>query len=170
MHPVVESGPVSETGMPRALKASSLAFTTLTQVDTMLTFNTDKYADIAPLLLRIGVGLIFIYAGWGKLTGIEGTIGFFGNIGIPMAAFMAWFVAIVEFVGGIMILAGFRIQIPALLMAIIMVVAIATTKLGGDDVFRAMRLDLILLFASLSLMITGSGKISVDGMTAKKDA
>lgn len=128
----------------------------------MLTYNTDKYADLAPLLLRIGVGLIFIYAGWGKITGIEGTQEFFGNIGIPLAGVMAWVVAIVEFVGGILILVGFRIQLPALLMAIIMIVAIVTTKFGQDDVFRAMRLDFLLLLASLALFTIGSGKYSVD--------
>lgn len=128
----------------------------------MLTYNTDKYADLAPLLLRIGVGLIFIYAGWGKITGIEGTQEFFGNIGIPLAGVMAWVVAIVEFVGGILILVGFRIQLPALLMAIIMVVAILTTKLSQDEVFHAMRLDFLLLLASLALFTIGSGKYSLD--------
>lgn len=135
----------------------------------MLTFNTDKYKDLAPLLLRIGVGLIFIVAGWGKLNGIEGTAGFFGNIGIPLPGIMAWVVAIVEFVGGIMVLVGYRIQLPSLLLAITMVVAIITTKLGGDDVFRAMRLDLMLLLASLALMFINSGSYSVDALLGKKD-
>jgi putative oxidoreductase len=134
----------------------------------MLNINTDKFSDYAPLLLRIGVGLIFMYAGWGKLNGIEGTTQFFGNIGIPMAGVMAWFVAIAEFVGGTMILAGFRIQLPAALMAIIMLVAIITTKIGGDDVFRAMRLDLMLLLSSKVLFITGSGKYSLDAVLNKK--
>ena len=129
----------------------------------MFSINLEKFRDVAPLLLRIGVGLIFIYAGWGKLTGIEGTQQFFGNIGIPLAGIMAWVVAVVEFVGGIMVLVGFRIQIPALLLAFIMVVAIVTTKLGGEDVFRAMRLDLLLLLTSLSLVITGSGKYGLGG-------
>ena len=129
----------------------------------MFSMNLEKFRDVAPLLLRIGVGLIFIYAGWGKLTGIEGTQQFFGNIGIPMAGIMAWVVAIVEFVGGIMVLVGFRIQIPALLLAFIMVVAILTTKLGGEDVFRGMRLDLLLLLTALSLVISGSGKYALGG-------
>jgi len=129
----------------------------------MFSTNLEKFRDVAPLLLRIGVGLIFIYAGWGKLTGIEGTQQFFGNIGIPLAGLMAWVVALVEFVGGIMVLVGFRIQVPALLLACIMVVAILTTKLGGEDVFRAMRLDLLLLLTSLALVITGSGKYALGG-------
>lgn len=130
--------------------------------------NFDKYKDFAPLLLRIGVGLIFIMAGYGKLTGIDGVIGFFGGIGIPLPSIMAWVVAIVEFVGGIMVLVGFRIQIPALLLAITMLVAILTTKLGVDNMFQSMRLELILMLVSLALMTMGSGKYSVDDSTGKK--
>jgi len=127
--------------------------------------SLNKYHDLAPLLLRIGVGLIFIVAGWGKLTGIEGTQDFFGNIGIPMAGLMAWVVALVEFVGGLMVLFGAWARIPNLLLAVIMVVALLTTKMGEG--FGAARLDLMLLFATLALAILGSGKYSVDGMTGK---
>ena len=60
-----------------------------------MTQSNSKTSDLALLLLRVGVGVIFILAGWGKLTGIDGTIEFFGNIGIPLPAVMAWVVAIV---------------------------------------------------------------------------
>ncbi len=125
-----------------------------------MTNTENKYSDLALLLLRIGVGIIFIVAGWGKLTGIEGTIGFFDGLGIPMPGIMAWIVAIVEFFGGIMVLLGAYAKIPYLLLAIIMVVALFTTKLGGE--VSAARLDLMLLFASLALFMLGSGRYSVD--------
>ena len=128
--------------------------------------SENKYVDLAPLLLRIGVGVIFIIAGWGKITGIEGTQGFFGNLGIPLPGIMAWVVAIVEFVGGIMVLLGAYARIPYLLLAIIMVVALLTTKIGGE--FSAARLDLMLLLASLALYFMGSGKYSVDDKLASK--
>lgn len=127
--------------------------------------NVQKNHDIALLLLRIGVGLVFIVAGWGKLTGIEGTQGFFGNLGIPLAGLMAWVVAITEFVGGLMVLFGAYIRIPAVLLAIIMLVALLTTKLGGE--FSAARVDLLLLLMSSSLFILGSGKYSVDAKLNK---
>lgn len=122
--------------------------------------SENKYYDIAPLLLRIGVGIIFIIAGWGKLNGIEGVTGFFGGLGIPLPGIMAWVVAIVEFVGGIMVLLGAYARIPYLLLAFVMVVALLTTKLGGE--FSAARLDLMLLLANLALFFMGSGKYSVD--------
>jgi putative oxidoreductase len=125
-----------------------------------------KHSDLALLLLRIGVGIIFIYAGWGKLTGIEGTQEFFGNIGIPMAGIMAWVVAIVEFFGGIMVLFGAYAKIPYLLLAFIMVVALLTTKLGGE--FPAARLDMMLLLTNIALFLMGSGRFSVDYKIANR--
>jgi len=130
----------------------------------------DRAGDLGALMLRIGVGVIFIHAGWGKVMGIEGTQTFFGNIGIPAPVIMAWFVALAELIGGALILAGARIRYPALLMAVIMVVAILTTKLDQEAVFRAARLDLMLLLASLSLFFTGAGRFSVDGVLNQKDA
>lgn len=127
--------------------------------------NNEKNLDIALLLLRIVVGVIFILAGWGKLTGIEGVQGFFGNIGIPLPGLMAWVVAIVEFAGGLMVLVGVWIRYPSILLAFIMVVAILTTKLGQD--FNAYRLDLVLLAASAALALLGSGKFSVDDKLQK---
>ena len=123
--------------------------------------------NLALLLLRIGVGLIFVLAGWGKLTGIENVQSFFGNVGIPLAGIMAWVVALVEFVGGLMVLIGYKVKIPSLLLAFIMIVAILTVKLGGDGGFSGMRVDIMLLVTSLALAILGSGGYSVDGMLNK---
>jgi len=63
-----------------------------------------KYRGVALLLLRLGVGLIFVVAGWDKLMDISGPQAFFADLGIPLAGLMAWVVAIVEFVGGLMVL------------------------------------------------------------------
>ncbi|TVR17893.1 MAG: DoxX family protein [Balneolaceae bacterium] len=125
-----------------------------------MTQLNSRNSDFALLLLRVGVGVIFIIAGWGKLTGIEGTQQFFGNIGIPLPAIMAWVVAIVEFFGGILVLFGAYAKIPYLLLAITMAVALFTTKLGGE--FSAARLDIMLLLTTLALFFLGSGAYSVD--------
>ncbi|WP_020404080.1 DoxX family protein [Gracilimonas tropica] len=128
-----------------------------------------KNRDIALLLLRIGVGIIFIIAGWGKLTGIEGVQGFFGNIGIPLAGAMAWVVALVEFLGGILILVGYKVEIPGILLAIVMLVAIFTVKLGGDGGFSGMRLELMLLLTSLAIAMMDTGKYSLQVVMDGRD-
>jgi putative oxidoreductase len=126
----------------------------------------NKYGDLAILLLRIGVGVIFIVAGWGKLTGIEGVQGFFGNVGIPLPGIMAWVVALVEFFGGIMVLFGAYTKIPYLLLAFIMLVAIFMVKL--PDGFSGLRIDLMLFLTSLALFFIGNGNYSVDHKIANR--
>lgn len=126
----------------------------------------NKFSDLGLLLLRIGVGVIFIVAGWGKLTGIEGVTGFFGDIGIPMPFIMAWVVALVEFFGGIMVLLGAYTKIPYLLLAFTMLVAIFLVQL--PDGFGALRLELMLMLASLALFFTGNGNYSVDHKIANR--
>ncbi|MEX2601778.1 MAG: DoxX family protein [Balneolaceae bacterium] len=130
----------------------------------MSTSNLDKNLNLSLLILRIAVGVIFILAGWGKLNGIEGIAGFFGNVGIPLAGIMAWVVALVEFLGGILVLIGYKIRIPSILLAIVMVVAILMVKMGGE--FDNMRIDISLLAMTIALSLVGSGDYSVDSKVA----
>ena len=125
------------------------------------------YQDYVPLLLRIAVGSVFIVAGWGKLTGIDGTAEFFGGVGIPLPVFSAWLVAIVEFFGGIMVLLGFFTRIPAILLGIIMIVAMITVKFEAGWGGGGLRVDFMLLLMCISLLFTGDGKASIGEATGK---
>lgn len=120
-----------------------------------MTTMDSKYSDLALLLLRIGVAYIFITHGWGKLTNIEGTAGFFGGLSIPVPIVMAWIVAIVEFFGGILVLLGAYTKVPNLLLAVIMLVAILAQE-GNFD------LEFLLLISTLVLSLIGSGQYSID--------
>ncbi|MEX0681414.1 MAG: DoxX family protein [Balneolales bacterium] len=130
--------------------------------------SPEQKKDIALLLLRIGVGIIFIIAGWSKLTGIDGVQNFFGNIGIPLPGLMAWVVGLIEFVGGLMVLLGAYIRIPAILLACVMLVAILTVKIGQE--FTASRLEIMLLLVNVAFTLVGSGRFSVDDKLNKPDS
>lgn len=121
----------------------------------------NKYSDYAILLLRLGVGYIFIVHGWGKLTGIEGTAGFFGGLGVPIPLVMAWVVAIVEFFGGIMVIVGAYTKIVNLLLAITMAVAIIIQE-GNFEI------ELILFLVTFSLFMVGAGNYSIDHKMANR--
>lgn len=114
------------------------------------------YKKYATLILRLVVAYVFIVHGWGKLTGIAGTAGFFGKLGIPAAALFAWVVALVEFGGGILVLVGIFTRVSALLLAVTMVVAILVHE-GGFE------LELTLLGMSVALMLLGNGPVSIGG-------
>jgi putative oxidoreductase len=120
------------------------------------------------LALRLAVGVVFIYHGWMKLNGMEGTVGMMASIGLPVASFWAWLVALVEFGGGIAIILGLFNRVVTALLSITMVVALLTihTKMpyGG-----ATELPIVLLGALLALHTTGAGKFAVMGKSAECD-
>ncbi len=123
------------------------------------------WQEYAPLALRIVVGLSFALHGLQKLQGgMDGVTAFFVSLGIPAAAFFAVVVTWVELLGGIALIVGLYTHWAAKLLAIDMGVAIITAHLG-KGYFTAgggPELALILLGATLSLMITGAGKYSLD--------
>lgn len=93
-------------------------------------FETRPAAGLA--VLRVVLGVIFVYHGYGKLFGgIESTAGFFGSLGIPAPLASAWLVGIVEFFGGLALVAGIGARAAAALLVPTMVVAIATVHWGS---------------------------------------
>jgi len=86
------------------------------------------------LPLRLALGLMFLAAGLPKLFSLIGgnsqIPGFFTGLGIPLAGFSAWLVAIVEVVGGIFLLIGFMTWWTGLLLGIVLVVATLLTTLN----------------------------------------
>lgn len=65
-----------------------------------------KHHDYGLLITRIGLGLLFVIAGFGKITGNLGP-GIQGFSGMVWGSvLLAWIIALVELVGGISLLVG----------------------------------------------------------------
>ncbi len=109
------------------------------------------------LLLRLMVGGVFLYHGITKLQNMQGTIGFFGSLGLP--SFLAWTVALIESIGGALMVLGVWPMAVGALFALIMIGAIVKTKLGGS--FMAAEKEVILLVCSLALAFGGAGACSL---------
>lgn len=120
-----------------------------------------KCVDCGLLVLRIGLAVIFIYHGWGKLfggaPGIEGFTGMLTKLSVPLPALFAWIVSILEFFGGIAVLVGVFVRPIAALLAVNMLVAFLLVKKGlpaGDP-------DLALFVISVALALAGGGAYSL---------
>ena len=61
-----------------------------------------------PLAGRILIALIFIIAGFGKITGFEGTVGYIASKGLPLPQLAAIVAIIIELGGGIMLVLGWK--------------------------------------------------------------
>lgn len=89
--------------------------------------KTRKADFLAPLLLRIFLAPIFIIAGYGKLTALDNTAYFFGEmLGLPAPMFMAVMAGATELFGGIALLLGLATRWFALPLIMTMVVAAGT--------------------------------------------
>lgn len=123
----------------------------------LLTFHL-----VAPLILRVILGIVFIIHGYPKLfKQFGGTVQFFDSIGIRPARFWVLAVGIVEFFGGIALVAGIFTQVAAGLIAINMLVAILKVKrtqgfAGGYE------FDLVLMAVAVSLLFLGPGILAFD--------
>lgn len=144
----------------------------------MLAKTFGGMSGLGNLLMRIAVGLAFVFAGIGKLMGLAGTTGYFGSLGIPLPGVMAPVIAIVELVGGLAIMFGLLTRPAALLLAINMLVATLLAKLGGAQGllaqglpagWNAVRLELVLLACCLWFLFNGAGKSSIEHDVLKKE-
>lgn len=133
----------------------------------MRAFLFSTTAHPAAILIRLAVAFVFLVAGTRKLFDIESGVGFFGNLGIPMPEVMFPFVAVMEVLCGFLVLIGLVTRLAAIPLAIIMVVALITTKLpqipeGFGDFLNASRLDLTMLLCAIYLIWVGAGRWSAD--------
>ena len=107
------------------------------------------------LVLRIGVGAIFIFSGWMKVSNLSETVGMFAGMGI--GAFWAYVASVVELVGGIAVLLGAYTRLFGGLLAIVMIVAIYIVHSDPAMVMT----PISVLFSCLALMCASGGKYSV---------
>lgn len=115
---------------------------------------TNRYAHLAPLILRLAAGLVFIAHGYPKLLAPAGFAEFFGQVGIPAPSVMVLVVGAVEVIGGALLLVGYGTRLAAALLAAVMLVAIVTVKLSMGFA-NGWAYDFMLLAACLSLILSG---------------
>ena len=136
-----------------------------------------RYADWAPVLLRVALGLILIVHGYDKLyvTGVSNVAAFFSSVHVPLPAIAAWIAGFVEFFGGILILVGLLTRIVAFLVSIefliILYLKIVSWKVPLVDFKTGVggyQLDLLIFAVALALFLRGAGiKLSLDKVVFK---
>lgn len=129
-----------------------------------------KWGSIAPLVLRLATGAIFLGHGWQKLQGgVPQTAGFLASLGFPAPELFAVLLIAAEVGGGILLILGAFTHWVSKILAIVALVALVTVHLkNGFMGPGGFEFILLILAASISLMITGAGKWSVDHKVFKK--
>ncbi len=127
-----------------------------------------RLASLAPLAVRVIVGIIMFAHGLQKLTGGPGNFGQgLAGMGVPLPVLMAYVVTLVELIGGILLIAGLLSRLAALLLTIDLVVAILLVKvttglIAPQGSGAGAELDLALIAGLLVILLAGPGKLSLD--------
>lgn len=128
-----------------------------------------RFADIAPLALRLGVGLVFTVHGWQKLSnGSEMFGGMLTGLNVPAPEVFAWLVTIAELVGGVLLILGLLTRLATLPLIANMIGAIVLVKVelgiiaGPDAPMPGAELDIALLVGLVALLLIGPGRMSMD--------
>ncbi len=79
---------------------------------------TTPAQDTLALIGRILIAALFIPAGFNKIMGFAGTVGYITSVGLPLPQVGAAIAVIVELGLGLLLLAGFKTRPVALIMAI----------------------------------------------------
>ncbi len=123
----------------------------------------------APLAVRITVGWVFLWSGWGKLQALPRMVENFRSWGIPLPEIVTPFVSGVEFVGGFLLLVGLLTRFAAVPMMIVMLVAIVAAKAAQVDSLETLlgfeEISYFVMFAWLA--IAGPGPVSLDHLVLK---
>jgi putative oxidoreductase len=140
--------------------------------------NTDD--DMASLILRIMLGVVFLphgaqkVLGWFGGHGFSGTMGFFTDtMGIP--AVFAFLAIMAESLGAVALIFGFLTRIAAFGIGSVMTVAVFMVHLPygffmnwfGNQKGEGFEFHLLAIAIALALIVKGGGKWSIDKLMTK---
>jgi putative oxidoreductase len=142
--------------------------------------GSSDWEQYAILLVRVSLGLFFAISGANKLFVASSTKTMYETLvkaNVPFPHLMTYFVAGVEFVGGLLLTVGFLSSVACVALLGDMVVAILTNTLATvpkglsrlnwlDDVLYLPEVLYVLFF--IWLICSGPGKFSVDNWLAGK--
>jgi putative oxidoreductase len=148
-------------------------------------FSPTDSAPRSTILIRLMAGGVFLWEGILKFVYTNQGVGRFTKLGIPFPGPTAHFVAVLEIVGGLLLIAGFLTRVIAIPFIIEMIVAILSTKIslylgtsplplppappqiGAWAVLHEIRSDYAQIMSVLFLLIAGAGPWSVDAIIAR---
>jgi putative oxidoreductase len=133
------------------------------------TTMSKTFQNSLTLASRLLFVVFFLPAGFGKLTGFAGTVGYISSVGLPLATLGAVLALAVEVLGSLALLAGLKTRLAALILAAFTLVASfffhAYWAVPADQAFVTQLLffkNIAVVGGLLALAANGAGAWSLD--------
>jgi putative oxidoreductase len=135
---------------------------------------TTSVQDVMAMVGRVLVAWLFVPAGWGKIAGFSGIVGYIASQGVPMPEVCAAIAIAAELGLGLLLLVGWQARWAALGLAIF--VAVITPIFHGywalpaaQQMMQKQSFDknLAIIGGLLVLAAFGGGRYSLDGLRAR---
>ncbi|KIL37103.1 oxidoreductase [Cohnella kolymensis] len=126
---------------------------------------------IVTTIIRIVMGILFLAHGISKFQmGLGNVDAWFDSMGVP--GFLAYIAAVLELIGGILLIIGLFSRYVSVLFIIMLIGAIITMKLSagllGNGQMAGYELDLAFMMAALYLSVAEPAPLSIDHLFMKK--
>lgn len=108
--------------------------------------------NAATLAGRVLLATIFVVSGFGKITGFEGTAGYMASKGMPMPQLLLAGAIVVELVGGLLLVAGWKARWAALAIFLFLIPATLVFHNPAGLDAQAAQGQMIHLMKNLSIM------------------
>lgn len=134
--------------------------------------NSTLLRDLALLIARIGIGVVFVAHGWQKFftNGLDATKASFEQMDIPLADISAVVSAVIELVGGFALIIGLATPIAGVLLFLNMLGAFILVHIDKGVFVTDGGYELVVALGVGSLLIAaiGAGRLSVDGLIGRR--
>ena len=127
--------------------------------------------DLGLAVLRVATGAIFVAHGAQKLFvyGLDGVSGGFAQMGIPFPGLVGPMVALLEFFGGLALIAGLLTRLAGAGLAINMLGAFLLVHLpAGFFLPNGYEFVLLLGASAIALTLSGAGRYSIDAVLGRR--
>ena len=120
--------------------------------------------NAAAALGRLLLSVIFLWSGFQKLGGFDGTVAYMASQGLPVPELAALVAILVECLGGILVLLGYQTRLVGLVMAgwCIATALVAHTHFGDQNQTVHFLKNLAMSGGFLQLVAFGAGAWSLD--------
>lgn len=141
------------------------------------------YRNLSPLFLRLIIGFGFIVHGWAKISRGTGFEKLLIQTGVPLHHLLSYVATYTELIGGTAVLIGLAVRFVSIPLIITMLTAMFTVNINygfssiktigltpNGPLFGPPGYEINLLYVAClsSLMITGAGAFSVDGLLMRR--